>query len=238
MFQPASTNSVHSVSSRNVTLGSYATAGRAGALGSAPFTLVDMVHREVRLELPPSVATRLRVGAPVTLRADELPGLQIETVLHELVPAADLASRTFVGVVRLDGLDPDRRLMPGMFVRAVFEKTRVNGQTVVPADAVLNGDLGPYIVVMDEPKQGAGEDGMPASPTARMVPVTVLASDTRYAAVASLQPGALPPNTRVVVTGGDNAFPGAPLAPVKVSPLGAQSGSGAGDGAGSGEGAP
>jgi RND family efflux transporter MFP subunit len=223
------------VSSRNVTLGSYATAGRAGALGSAPFTLVDMVNREVRLELPPSVATGLKVGAPVTLRADELPGLALETQLHELVPAADLASRTFVGVVRLDGLDPGRRLMPGMFVRATFERTRVQGQMVVPTDALMVGGGGYSIVVMDDPAGGVGEDGMPPAPTARIVPVNVLAHDREQAAIAPLQPGALAPDAKIVVTGADNAFPGAPLAPVAQSTLGP---SGAGVGTAGGGDAP
>ncbi|MHC4846650.1 MAG: efflux RND transporter periplasmic adaptor subunit, partial [Planctomycetota bacterium] len=208
------------VSSRNVTLGSYAAAGRAGALGTAPFTLVDMVNREVRLEIPPSVATGLKVGAPVVLRVDELPGLRIETQLDELVPAADLASRTFVGVVRLDGLDPDRLMMPGMFVRATFERTRVQGRMVVPTDALMVGDDGYFIVAMDDPTGGPGEDGMPPAPTARIVPVSVLAHDREQAAIAPLQPGSLAPDSKIVVTGADNAFPGAPLAPVAQSPLG------------------
>ncbi len=185
------------VASRDVTEGGYAAVGRPA------FTLVDLLHREVHLEIPAAVAAGLSAGAPVSLRLDEAPELLVRGRLDELVPAADLSSRTFKGVVRLDGLDDARRLLPGLFVRARIEKQRVQGRAVVPVDAVLQNEAGSYVVLMEMP-----------GPTARITPVRVLARDDERAAVASVEPGALQTGARVIVTGADNVFPGAPLAPV------------------------
>jgi RND family efflux transporter MFP subunit len=197
------------ISARNITLGSYATVGQPA------FTLVDMVHREVRLEIPISVATGLERGTEVALRVDELPDFELLAALDELVPAADLSTRLFIGVVRLDGLDEAVRLRPGMFARARFTRARAESQTVVPSDSVLHDERGAYIVVMDPPENpgSSSEEGPPAAPTARIVPVRVLAADSQRTAVLAIEPGTLQPGGHVVVTGADNVFPGAPLAP-------------------------
>jgi RND family efflux transporter MFP subunit len=198
------------VASREITVGSHA------APGQPTFTLVDLVHREVHLEIPAPVATAMTLGVPVELRVDDLPDLVVTGTMDELVPTASLSSRTFTGVVRLDGLEGAEKLLPGMFTRARFAQTTAESRTVVPADAVLEDVRGAHLVVMDAPAGGGtpGEDGGSVAPTARIVPVRVLAADGVHAAVAALQPGALQPGDRVIVTGADNVYPGASLAPV------------------------
>jgi RND family efflux transporter MFP subunit len=208
------------VAAREITVGSYA------ATGQPAFTLVDLDHREVHLEIPAPVATRMTLGGPVELRVDDLPDLVVTGTMDELVPTASLSSRTFTGVVRLDGLAGAEHLLPGMFTRARFAQASAESRTVVPADAVLEDGLGARIVVMDVPAAGLGpaEDGGPPAPTARIVPVRVLASDGARAAVQAGEPGALQPGARVIVSGADNVFPGAQLAPVP--PLDAAGGPG------------
>jgi hypothetical protein len=60
------------------------------------------------------------------------------------------------------------------------------------------------------PGPGGGSDE-PAL-VAELVPVRVLAQDAGRAAIEALT-GALAPGDRLVLTGADNAFPGAALAP-------------------------
>jgi RND family efflux transporter MFP subunit len=222
------------VASREITLGSYA------APGQPAFTLVDLVQREVHVEIPAPIATSMTLGVPVELRVDSLPDVVVTGTMDELVPTASLSSRTFTGVVRLDGLPGADKLLPGMFARARFAQLAVDGRTVVPSDAVLQDALGARVVVLDRPAAGdaPAEDGRPLAPTARIVPVRVLAADDSRTAVQAIEPGALQPGDRVIVTGADNVYPGAPLSPVP--PLdgpgpGAGAGAGAGGAAGTGD---
>jgi hypothetical protein len=102
-----------------------------------------------------------------------------------------------------------------MVARARFARATVEGRTVVPADAVIEDGLGARVVVLDRPAaaDAQGEDGRPLAPTARIVPVRVLAADATRAAVQALDPAALAPGDLVIVTGADNVYPGASLAP-------------------------
>lgn len=194
------------VTRRDIALGSHA------AEGVTAFALTDLSAREVHVEVPAPLAAGLSAGAPAALRCDDLPGLRLDARLDELVPAADPSTRTFTGVVRLDDADPERRLLPGLFVRVQLERARVDCPTVVPADAVLVDERGARVVVADLPADAApGPDGLPPAPSARIVPVTVLARDRERAAVRPLEDGALATGAVVLVTGSDNVWPGAPL---------------------------
>lgn len=194
------------VTRRDIALGSFAAEGRT------VFALVDLAHREVRVEVPAPLAAGLATGAPATLRCDALPGAEWNARLDELVPAADPATRTFTGVLRLEAADPQRRLLPGLFVRVRLERSRVASPTLVPADAVITDERGARVTVADLPASDEpGPDGLPPAPVARLVPVQVLARDRERAAVEALEPGALAPGAIVLVTGADNVWPGAPL---------------------------
>jgi RND family efflux transporter MFP subunit len=182
----------------------YITDGSHAAAGMVTFDVVDMQQREVRLEIPAHIAAGLPIGAPVSLTIDEIPGLEVVAQLDLLVPTADLQTRTFTAVVRLDGLDPEGRMIPGMFVRSTFIRLSVDADTVVPADALQGPPEGPWVVV------ATGDE----EPTAAFVPVTVLARNAIEAAVVPIEDGALAAGTQIVVTGADNVFPGAPLRPV------------------------
>lgn len=198
---------------RHVTLGST-------AQPPAPaFDVVDLAHREVHLELPADYASLLALGAPVELRSDAVADLRVDARLDALVPSSDPATRTFRALVRLDDvMDPQRRLLPGMFVRARLVLRRAASETVVPVDSLLEGPQGTVLVTVAEPEapapgNGGSADPGSAAPVARFVPVRVLARDALRAAVAPLQPGDLASGARVVLTGAANVFPGAPLSP-------------------------
>jgi len=188
---------------RRITDGSHASAGETA------FVLIDLEQRTVGVEIPAAIALGLREGTPVTLHTDDLPGLEIAAQLDELVPSADPDSRVFAGLVDLTRRDPERALLPGVFVRCTFERRRVADALTVPGDAVLMGEPGRYVVVADPPPNSDAE-----APLARFVPVTVLARGARRTAIRPDPPDAIGAGTPVLVTGADNVFPGAPLATV------------------------
>jgi len=195
------------VTARGITDGSYT------AAGNEAFVLLDLDRREVHLEIPAPIAAGLAAGAPVALTVDSLPGFRLETALDLLVPAADPQTRTFRGIVRLFDRDPERKLLPGMFVRARIVRRRVSGERVVPADALVENARGISVVRAVEEASPEGGKAVRKEPEskARFVPVRVLARNDREAAVGPLEDGALSVGDRVVVTGVDNVFPGAPL---------------------------
>lgn len=171
--------------------------------GVQAFELLDLRNLELRLEIPASVAGQVKEKDLVVV---ELPGdappAEISLPLHAILPAADARTRTFRGIVRLDAAAAPG-LRPGMFVRARLP-LRASSGLKVPVDALLENPQGAVVVVAD-PGAAAGP------PTARFVPVRVLARAGGMAAVESLEPGALAVGAQVVVTGCDNVFPGAPL---------------------------
>lgn len=184
------------------------------------FDLVDPDHREVRLEVPAPLVGSLGVGSPVVLSLDERPEWSLEVALDALVPAADPGSRSFIAIVRIDelsrdaGENPNAVLLPGLFVRARLTLREVSGQPVVPINALVESAQGivVYVVAPPNPSEGSANPAQPpAPPTAKLVPLRVLARNATHAAVAPFEPGALTVGGQVVVTGVQNIFPGAPL---------------------------
>ena len=160
--------------------------------------LVDPERREVRLEVPAQLVGALQVGSVVELTLDEKPQFSLQSSLDALIPATDRGSRSFTAVLRLDQA-ASSELLPGLFVRARLTLKEVQAQLLVPVDAVMQGERGHVLVKADEKNQ------------ASFVPVRVLVSDADQMAVTSLIPGGLNVGDRVLVTGVQNVFPGAPL---------------------------
>jgi RND family efflux transporter MFP subunit len=183
------------VVARHVTLGSHA------ATGAAAFELVDLEALEVWLELPAAVAARAQDGDRVLLETG-VAGASLELTLDTIVPSAEPGTRTFRAIARFAGADAPG-LRPGAFVRAHLALGEAAG-ILVPNDALLENAHGAALIVAE-----GGDDAVP--PSARMVPVRILARGATSVAVEQIEPGTLTAGARVVVTGADNVFPGAPL---------------------------
>jgi len=147
---------------------------------------------DVFLEVPERYVARVRVGAPLTLYADVLPDWQLDAKVAAVVPAADPKSRNVPVRVRIP--NADRKLLPGMFVRARAVAARRKNVILVPVEAVTPRDDTQVVFVVDGGK-------------ARMVPVRV---DLIGDGVASVE-GELKAGDSVVTVGGEAIFPGAPV---------------------------
>src|SRR5262249_10919549 len=136
------------IAERPVSVGTYV------ASGDLCFELLALEHREVLLDVPPQVAAAARPGASVALRSDALPGFELESTRLSMLPSPQARARTFTGVVRLEPRDdPERRLQPGMFVRAILELRAARGALVVPIDAVLEGAEGTRLALCSGDKE-------------------------------------------------------------------------------------
>ena len=120
----------------------------AGALAApgAPLLTVESAD-SFRLEalVPESRLDAVATGASATVRVDAI-GEDFGATVAEIVPAADVASRTFL--VKLD-LPPDPRLRSGMFGRVRFGSGTLEVLTVPAAALVERGAL-LAVYVLDE----------------------------------------------------------------------------------------
>ncbi len=76
--------------------------------------LYDPAALRVELRVPEELSRAVAPGTAITVRV-EAAGENVRTIVNEVVPAADPASRTFL--IRAP-LAPDPALRPGMFARA------------------------------------------------------------------------------------------------------------------------
>lgn len=178
----------------------FVSAGDYVASGAPVFELVDLAHLEVHVDVPGRLAGEL--GAHARARLARPGGEPLETEVDALVPAADEAARSFRAILRLTG-DERGSLKPGQFLDVTMLLTPLEGVLLAPADAVLSGDQGAYVVRAAQAAQGGGTQ-------AELVPVRVLAQHDGKVALAAVA-APLAAGDALVVTGADNAFPGASL---------------------------
>lgn len=184
---------------RALTEGDYVQAGQPA------FELVDLERREIRFEIPVAYRDKLEAGTLVRIYADERPGFEIAAQLDVILPATRPGERNFLAWVRLTSTqDPERVLLPGMFVRAQVQLSDLKDTWIAPADAVLEKEGTTSIVAV---APGVAE----SPPVAQFVPIRVLARNRNAVAFRSLQPRALDGIRNLVLSGIENVFPGAPL---------------------------
>jgi RND family efflux transporter MFP subunit len=202
--------------SDGVVLSRRASVGDHVTIGVPVLEVVDLGDLEVQVDIPGRYAHGLPATPRVRLTADDLRGWSFETELSAKIPAASESSRNFIGLVRLERESPAHEaLQPGMFVRVELDLRTLEGVAIVPADAVRRNPGSTEIARVVE--GAGGPDGRP-SLTAEVLQVEVLASHGGRSAVALLDSAIqLGAGERVVLSGVDRVFPGAPLLPAAPS---------------------
>jgi membrane fusion protein (multidrug efflux system) len=170
----------------------YVEVGQWVQQGEPVAEMVQLDPLYVRTGVPESVVSLLARGMTASFTVDALGGRPFEGTIAEILPVADVESRTFP--VRLRVENKDRALHPGMFARATFSQEN-DAWLVVPKDAVTRFRGQTMVVLAD--------NGM-----SRNVPVTLGAADETSVAVTGegLKEGDL-----VVVRGNEGLMDGTPL---------------------------
>lgn len=132
---------------RKVARGQYVQAGET------LFTLADLSTVWVKAEVYESQLPQIHAGQPVALRSDSLPNQVIHGKVEFIEPTADPQTRTIP--VHVHVANPGMRLVPGMYVRALFTLASAREQMVVPRSAVL--DTGTRQLVYVATGEGAFE---------------------------------------------------------------------------------
>jgi multidrug efflux pump subunit AcrA (membrane-fusion protein) len=173
IYSPASGTVVE----RKVAQGQYVTAGET------MFTVADLSTVWVKADVYESQLPQIRPGQSVQLKSEALGDAVIHGRVEFVEPAANQQTRTVP--VHIHVANPGMKLVPGMFVRALFVAPAAKETMVVPRSAVL--DTGTRKLVYVASGEGAFE--------ARDVEVGA-ASDEMYPVLRGLQVG-----ERVVTNG-------------------------------------
>ncbi len=170
----------------------YIEVGQWVRQGDPVVELVQLDPLYVRTGVPEAVLSRLKVGASAKFTVDALGGREFEGTVAEILPVADVESRTFA--VRLRVANAERLLLPGMFARATVSQQE-DSWLVVPKDAITR--MGGRVMVI------VADNGV-----ARSVAVTLGVGDETSQAIAGegLKEGDL-----VVTRGNEGLMDGTPL---------------------------
>jgi len=155
---------------RKVARGQYVNAG------DTLFTLADLSTVWVKAEVYESQLPQIHAGQAVELRSDALPNQVIRGRVEFVEPKADPQTRTIP--VHVHVANPGMKLVPGMYVRALFTSVAAKDTVVVPRSAVL--DTGTRTLVYVAGGEGAFE--------ARDVEIGGASGDL-YPILRGLQPG-------------------------------------------------
>lgn len=150
-------------------------------------TVADLVQLDplyARASVPEQVVARIQPGQPVKVAIEALGGEAVEGKVEQILPEADVASRTVAVKVLIP--NPNGVIRPGFFARATFYSSSDQQVLQVPKDAVVFRGPAASVVVARDAK-------------AAVVPVRVLAM---VGDVVSVE-GEVQPGDQVVTRGNE-----------------------------------
>lgn len=116
----------------------FADEGDTVAANTPLLSVVSLSPIRTVFHVPERDYASLRIGQPVTLRTDAFPGETFPGVISRIAPVFREDSRQARVEVRSD--NEDKRLRPGMFVRATVVLDSQEDILIVPLDAVTRRD--------------------------------------------------------------------------------------------------
>ncbi|MBW6534348.1 MAG: efflux RND transporter periplasmic adaptor subunit [Mariniphaga sp.] len=124
----------------------YYTNGVRVAQGSPMVTLMSYNQMFMNINLPEKNIAELKLGQEVLVTNYTLPEDTIRGKVSELSPAISTETRTFSG--KIEVLNSDLKLRPGMFVKADIITARKDSTIVIPKNVILTGGRGKYVFIV------------------------------------------------------------------------------------------
>lgn len=137
--------------------------------GDTVAELVQLDPLFVRVGVPEELIARVAPGTAASVAIPAMPGLTLEGKVDQILPEADVTTRTFPVRIRVE--NKDQKVRPGFFATIILKQEVGEGAFVVPRDAiVLSGTDRRVVAVRDS--------------AAVLVPVTLLGGDGQYEVVS------------------------------------------------------
>jgi len=131
------------IASRSIKTGNFV------QINTPIFRIVDDSRLEATLNVPEREIATLKVGQPVQLAVDALPGQAFTGSVTRIAPVVDAGSGTFRVVSTFDG---GGLLQPGMFGRIKIDYDQRAEAVVVPRIALLDDEGAPTVFVVRDGK--------------------------------------------------------------------------------------
>ncbi len=126
----------------------YFTNGTQVATGTAVVTLMDFGDMLMYVNLPEKNYSQVKVGQDVYVTNYSMPDDTLVGSIEQISPAIDADARTFKCVVSID--NPQRILLPGMFVKADLVTNRESNALVIPKEIVKTRGNRSSVFVVNE----------------------------------------------------------------------------------------
>ena len=136
---------------RQVDLGQYL------APGTLIVTLQALRPIYADFLLPQQALDKIEVGQPVTAKTDTYPGKTFKGKITAINPKVDTSTRNVQ--VRATIENPDKQLVPGMYVTVDTEVGEPRKMVTLPQTAISYNSYGDLVYVVEE--KGKGPDGKP-----------------------------------------------------------------------------
>ncbi len=114
--------------------------------GAHMVTLMNYNEMYLNINLPEKNITDLQTGQEVWITNYTLPDDTLTGKVTELSPAISSETRTFTGKIEI--MNPQLKLRPGMFVKAEIITDRRDSTIVISKDIILSGSGGKYVFVV------------------------------------------------------------------------------------------
>jgi RND family efflux transporter MFP subunit len=160
------------------------------------FLMVNEARLRVSVNVPQNETGKIRLGYPVDIGVDSLPGKLFHGTISRIDAMLDETTKTQRVLVDID--NPDLKLRAGMFASVVLHVEHVDGALTIPREALQGPGDQPFVYVV-------------ADGHARARPVKLGIEEQEFAQVLS----GIAPGDRIVVTGGQSLVDGAAVATVE-----------------------
>jgi multidrug efflux pump subunit AcrA (membrane-fusion protein) len=146
------------ISAAGASMGQTGAAGiaAAGAQGGELFRIAQIDRVRVLITVPESSAPSIKLGQNATVSAPAIASRGFPGKVVRTASAVDYSSRTMLTEIHVQ--NPERALLPGMYVQVTVVNVRSNPPLLISGDTVMTSAKGLRVAVLQDP----GDKGIPA----------------------------------------------------------------------------
>jgi multidrug efflux pump subunit AcrA (membrane-fusion protein) len=124
------------------------------AVGQKLLTVLEISSVKVVARIPSEFIGRIQAGMRVNVAVRAYPETVFDGTVIHIHPEADPKNRTFALEIKVVN-QGNAIILPGMFARVRIPVRAMDQALLVPRDALMEDDRGPYVYVVDESTQTA-----------------------------------------------------------------------------------
>ncbi|MES1262262.1 MAG: efflux RND transporter periplasmic adaptor subunit, partial [Acidobacteriota bacterium] len=145
--------------------------GTAGAAGNEMYRVAQIATVRIMENVPQTNAPGIRIGMPAEVSVTEFPDRKFHGTVARTSNSLDPASRTMLVEVHVE--NRDGKLLPGMYAEVRFRGHRDSPPVLVPGNAVIAGNAGPQVAVLEDASVDNGNPDTRGAKKIHLIPVRI-----------------------------------------------------------------